>query len=51
MMAGACFDPVAVTGAQVSGLPLGQFNPEADEQGPGIYNGTAGLDPMPLSLS
>ena len=42
---GACLDPVAVTGAQVNGLPLGQFNPEADEQGPGIYNRTADLDP------
>jgi hypothetical protein len=48
---GAYLDPVAVTGAQVNGLPLGQFNPEADEQGPNIYNGTAGLDPSGLDSS
>ncbi len=48
---GAYFDPVAVTGAQVNGLPLGLFNPEADEQGPNIFSGMAGLDPSGLDAS
>jgi Peptidase A4 family len=48
---GAFFYPVAVTGADVNGSPLGQFNPEADEQHPSIYQGTAGLDPSPLDAS
>lgn len=48
---GAAFDPVAVTGAQVNGLPLNQFNLEASEQNPGNYVGTAGLDPSGLDAS
>ncbi len=48
---GAYFDPVAVTGAQVNDLPLGQSSPEADEEGTGFFNGTAGLDPSGLDAS
>ena len=48
---GAYFDPVAVTGAEVNGVPLGQSNPVAEEEDPGWYNGTAGLDPSGLDAS
>jgi hypothetical protein len=48
---GAFFNPVAVTGAQVNWAPLLQSSPEADEQGPSIYDGTAGLDPSSLDAS
>jgi hypothetical protein len=48
---GADFDPVAVTGAEVNGLPLNQFKPEADEQDPNSYHATAGLDPSGLDAS
>jgi hypothetical protein len=48
---GAYFDPLAVTGASVNWAPLSQSNPQAWEQSPGIYNGTAGLDPSGLDAS
>ncbi len=48
---GVNFAPVAVTDAQVNDAPIGQSNPEADEQTPSIYSGTAGLDPTPLDAS
>jgi hypothetical protein len=48
---GASSEAVAVTGAQVNGAPLGQSNPEADEQGPDQYNGMVGLDPSGLDAS
>jgi hypothetical protein len=48
---GAYFYPVAVTGAQVNGLPLARSNPGPQEQNPRYYNGTAGLDPGPLDAS
>jgi Peptidase A4 family len=40
--------PVRVTNAVVNSTPIGQFNPEADEQNPANYNGTASIDPSPL---
>lgn len=40
--------PVQVTGAMVNGTPIGQLNPQADEQCLANYNGTAGLDPTAL---
>jgi hypothetical protein len=45
---GVTFDPVQVTNAMINGLPLGQLDPQANEQSPAIYGGTAGLDPSPL---
>jgi Peptidase A4 family len=48
---GAFFNPVAVTGAQVNGVPVGQSNPQALEQDPSRYDGTAGLDPGPLDAT
>jgi hypothetical protein len=48
---GAFFNPVAVTGAQVNGVPVGQSNPQALEEDPSRYNGTAGLDPGPLDAT
>jgi hypothetical protein len=48
---GAYFDPVTVTYAEIDQVPIGQYNPNADEQPPSIYNGTAGLDPSPLDAS
>ncbi len=48
---GVNFSPVAVTNAEVNNAPIGQSHYEADEQGPSIYNGTAGLDPSALDAA
>jgi hypothetical protein len=48
---GAYFDPVTVTYAEVDQAPIGQYNPEADEEQPSLYDGTAGLDPSQLDAS
>jgi hypothetical protein len=37
-----------VTNATVDGAPIGQADPEADQQTLSNYNGTEGLDPTPL---
>jgi Ricin-type beta-trefoil lectin domain len=48
---GVTTGPVPVTNALVNGRPIGQMNPEADQQNPANYGGTAGLDPTPLGPS
>jgi hypothetical protein len=40
-----------VTNATMNGAPIGQTKPEADEQTPSIYGGTAGFDPTPLDAT
>jgi hypothetical protein len=39
---------VPVTQAEVDFAPLGAFSPQADEENPGNYGGTAGLEPSAL---
>jgi hypothetical protein len=45
---GATSDATVVTDATVNGAPIGQSNPEADQQTLSNYGGTFGLDPTPL---
>lgn len=45
---GVSFAPVAVTGAYVNGEPIGQSNPEAEEEAPALFGGVVALDPTPL---
>lgn len=41
---------VQVTGARVNFLPISHFDPSAWQEPPGLYGGTAALDPSPLDL-
>ena len=43
--------PVPVTLVTVNWNALGQYSPEADEQVPGNFNGTASVDPSPIDAS
>jgi hypothetical protein len=45
---GAETGPVQVTNATFNGTPIGQFNPESQEQGLAASGAAAGLDPSPL---
>jgi hypothetical protein len=45
---GAISSATVVTNATVDGAPIGQADPEADQQTLSNYNGTEGLDPTPL---
>ena len=48
---GVTTGPVQVTNAMMNGAPIGQFDPEAIQEDPADYGGTAGLDPTPLDLT
>jgi hypothetical protein len=48
---GVTTGPVQVTNAMMNGTPIGQFDPEAMQQDPANYGGTAGLDPTALDPS
>ncbi|WP_096304635.1 G1 family glutamic endopeptidase [Jatrophihabitans sp. GAS493] len=40
--------PAQVSNAIFNGAPIAQFGPQANEETPSAYGGTAGLDPSPL---